>query len=247
MDAAVVTRACPACGKRVSGQDKACPFCHVIFSKYRSRPADDEGTEQFNQDLKRAGALMVQQRSSLTEALIGFERKNVYDVTDDGGRTLYTVEEESPWWVRQFLRGFRPLSLSVTQTVTSLVLFRISKPFRLWHPRVEIADRAGRPLGSVESGFPIPVRWYTVRDERGVTVFRISGAFWRPWTFKVFRGAEQAGEIKKKWSGLLREALTDADTFGATFPQDTAINQKALLLAALFLIDIVHFENNNNS
>jgi uncharacterized protein YxjI len=247
MDAAFATRTCPACRKRVSDRDEVCPFCHVIFSKYRFREIDDEATEEFNQDLKRAAALVVLQRRSMAEALIGFERRNVYDVTDDDGRSLYTVEEESSWWVRQFLGRFRPLALSVTQTSTSLVLFRIAKPFRLWHPRVDVADSSGRTVGSVESGFPIPVRWYTVRDARGATAFRISGAFWRPWTFKVFRGEVQAGEIKKKWAGLLRESFTDADNFAVTFPPESPISHKALLLAALLLIDIVHFENNSNS
>ena len=240
-------KACPACGREVAAGSSSCPYCHVIFAKHRPRKAEDEGLSSFNQDLSRTGALVVQQQRSLSEALIGLERKNHYLVSDLDGRSLYSVEEESPFWTRQFLGSFRPLELQVVQSSTSLILFRIEKPFRLWHDRVILRDSAGRDLGSVESGFPIPVRWYTVRDARGVTLFRISGAFWRPWTFKIFRGEVQVGEIRKKWSGLVREYFTDADNFSATFPPEIPVAQKALLMAALFLIDIVHFENNQSS
>ena len=240
-------KACPACQRPVPDAGESCPYCHVIFAKHKSRTGSEESVEAFNQDLKRAGALVVQQQRSLTEAIIGLERKNQYTVSDTDGRTLYYVEEESRFWMRQFLGSFRPLVLVVTQTATNLILFRIEKPFRLWHDRVTLSDSAGRTLGSVESGFPIPVRWYTVRDHRNATVFRISGAFWRPWTFKIFRGEQQVGEIRKKWSGLVREYFTDADNFAAAFPPETPLGHKALLMAALFLIDIVHFENNNAS
>lgn len=240
-------RACPACERKVPDAGDSCPYCHVIFAKHRSRREGEENVEGFNRDLISAGALVVEQQRSLSEAIIGLERKNEYTVSDAGGRTLYSVDEESGFWMRQVLGSFRPLVLVVTQTGTNLILFRIEKAFRLWHDRVTLTDSVGRTLGSVVSGFPIPVRWYTVRDHRGATIFRISGAFWRPWTFKIFRGEQPVGEIRKKWSGLMREAFTDADTFAAAFPAEIPVSQKALLMAALFLIDIVHFENNEAS
>ena len=49
------------------------------------------------------------------------------------------------------------------------------------------------------------------------------------------------------WSaGLLKEGFTDADNFGVTFPSDWPIESKTLALAAVFLIDLVHFENKGN-
>lgn len=238
-------RACPACGREALPGATSCAFCHVVFAKYRSRSAEREAQENAHGELKGATALVVEQQRSLTEALVGFERRNQYVVRDEGGRMLYFVEEESHWLVRQFLGAFRPLTLALTQG--NLTVLSISKPFRLWHDCVTLTDGGGRVVGTVQCGFPIPVRWYTVRDARGVTRFRISGAFWRPWTFKVFRGDAQVGEIRKKWSGLVREYFTDADNFAITLPADAPADQKALLLAALFLIDIVHFENNNSS
>jgi hypothetical protein len=44
------------------------------------------------------------------------------------------------------------------------------------------------------------------------------------------------GKISKQWSGLLREAFTDADYFGITFPMDLDVKMKAVMIGACFLI-----------
>jgi len=59
-------------------------------------------------------------------------------------------------------------------------------------------------------------------------------------------GAVQVGKITKQWAGLLREAFTDADHFGVTFPMDLDVNIKAVLLGATFLIDFMFFEKTGN-
>ena len=44
------------------------------------------------------------------------------------------------------------------------------------------------------------------------------------------------GKISKHWSGILKEAFTDADNFGIQFPMDLDVKIKAVLLGAVFLI-----------
>lgn len=46
----------------------------------------------------------------------------------------------------------------------------------------------------------------------------------------------QVGKISKQWSGLAKEAFTDTDNFGITFPRDLDVRMKATLLGAVFLI-----------
>ncbi|VDL84491.1 unnamed protein product [Nippostrongylus brasiliensis] len=50
------------------------------------------------------------------------------------------------------------------------------------------------------------------------------------------------GKITKRWSGCVREALTDADIFSVSFPMDLDVETKALLLAAALMIDFMEFE-----
>ncbi|PSN41099.1 Phospholipid scramblase 1 [Blattella germanica] len=61
---------------------------------------------------------------------------------------------------------------------------------------------------------------------------------WFPCCLQVLSrdGGTQVGKISKQWSGLLREAFTDADYFGITFPMDLDVKMKAVMLGACFLI-----------
>lgn len=59
-------------------------------------------------------------------------------------------------------------------------------------------------------------------------------------------GSTEVGKISKQWSGVLREAFTDADTFGINFPIDLDVRMKAVLLGATFLIDFNFFEKKGN-
>ena len=44
------------------------------------------------------------------------------------------------------------------------------------------------------------------------------------------------GQIRKQWSGIVKEMFTDADNFGVTFPMDLDAKVKATMLGAVFLI-----------
>ncbi len=46
----------------------------------------------------------------------------------------------------------------------------------------------------------------------------------------------KVGRIAKQWTGLVREAFTDADNFGISFPMDLDVKIKAALFGACFLI-----------
>ncbi len=49
-------------------------------------------------------------------------------------------------------------------------------------------------------------------------------------------GETPVGQIRKQWSGIIKEYFTDTDNFGITFPMDLDVNIKATLLGACFLI-----------
>ena len=56
------------------------------------------------------------------------------------------------------------------------------------------------------------------------------------------RAEQEIARISKKWSGLLKEAYTDSDTFGVTFSKNLDNHSKYILLGAVFLIDFLYFE-----
>ena len=67
--------------------------------------------------------------------------------------------------------------------------------------------------------------------------------------FKVLTpdGETEVGKISKQWTGLLKEAFTDADNFGISFPMDLDVRCKATLIGAVFLIDYMFFEKKANN
>ncbi len=81
-----------------------------------------------------------------------------------------------------------------------------------------------------------------MRDVRGGEMYRIFGPFFHPWTFHILHNNRRLGTIAKKWGGIGKELFTAADNFNVTFPAGSDVNQKSVLLGALFLIDMLHFE-----
>jgi uncharacterized protein YxjI len=72
---------------------------------------------------------------------------------------------------------------------------------------------------------------------------RIEGTLLHPWTFPVKKGDRQVACILKKWSGIGKEAFTDADTFLVRF-EDAGLseNERRLLVMAALAIDFDFFE-----
>ena len=119
----------------------------------------------------------------------------------------------------------------------------VRRPWTWFFSRVEVADGDARPLGTVRERFTPFRRSFDVEPPDGRLLARIVGPFFRPWTFLVRSAADtrELGRIEKRWSGVLTEALTDADTYLVTLPLgDPALRR--LTLGAAVLIDYRFFE-----
>jgi len=200
--------------------------------------------------LQQLSSLVVSQKVELFEALVDFyETRNKYTVLDGAGRMLFLAIEQpsakgmGEWGRRQLLKSRRPFNMLV-MTEDAQTAIRIVRPFRLYYQRVDIFDAKGRRLGAVEKQFSLLRRIYSVYDVSGREKYRLFGPLLKPWTFKIRDNSREYGEIVKKWSGLTKEAWTDADNFGIQFPAQWDIKLKAVFLGAVFLIDYVHFEDN---
>lgn len=196
--------------------------------------------------LSSISGLVVRQLKEWGEILSGFETKNRYTVSDVSGRNLYLAAEEagSPI-VRWFLKALRPFTIAILSEDGKEVL-RVLRPFRFYFHRAEIVGSQGQPLGLIERRFSVLRRVYSVLDRSGTEIFQLFGPILHPWTFQIRKDGVEYGKITKKWSGLMKESFTDADSFGVIFPEEWEVESKALLLGAVFLIDFVHFENKGN-
>ena len=193
-------------------------------------------------------SLVIRQRKELTEVFTDLETKNRYEVDLPDGRTLmyaYELGEGVGDVVRRnVLNTMRPFHIELSDE-HGQDLMHVHRPWRWWFSRIDVLDGNHTPLGAVERRFSIFSRRFSVYGPSGNEIATIHGPWFRPWTFHVMVGGREVGQITKEWSGLLREAFTDADVFGVKYGPSMDPQLRALALAATFLIDFLYFEAKN--
>jgi uncharacterized protein YxjI len=200
----------------------------------------------------KAHRLSVRQRKRWLEILTSLDARNVYVVYDEMGAPILNVEEQgsgfSSFMKRLFLQYMRPFTSKVEDLSTGGThVLTLRRPFRFVFHRLEVMDANGTKLGAIQRKWTWFRRKYIVEGPDGQEVATLFGPFFRPWTFKVLLagGTQEVGLIQKKWSGLLKEAFTQADNFWVDFGSVDDPQLRALLFSATALIDIVHFERKN--
>ena len=197
--------------------------------------------------LNGVDSLVIQQQKEWGEILSGFETKNKYAVMSATGQQLYyAAEVGGNFLVRMFLKAYRPFNMAVVSPDNQITM-NLKSPFRFYFRELHILTPSGQQLGRIQRRFTLLRRRYTVYDAQGQELLELFGPLLHPWTFEIRQDEQILGKITKKWSGLVKEAFTDADNFGVTFPADWPNEAKAVLLGAVFLIDFVHFENKDNN
>lgn len=201
----------------------------------------------------RAHRLSVRQRKRWLEILTSLDARNVYVVYDEMGSPVLNVEEQGSgfgsFMKRLFLRSMRPFTSKVDDLATGGThVLTLRRPFRFFFHRLEVMDAGGTRIGAIQRKWTWFRRKYIVEGPDGQEAATLFGPFFRPWTFKVLlpgSGKQEVGLIQKKWSGLLKEAFTQADNFWVSYENVTDPQLRALLFSATALIDIVHFERGN--
>jgi len=247
-----------SCPKCATEQDKAeeCIKCGLIFSRHESR----EHQAQFHQATKSANTnnlesmftnlmrIEVNQRHHLSEAILGFERKNFYNVTlfpADAGKGNWSIEEENVSGLSILGRNLFGLMYTFTMHMkdeAGNVVLRLHRKPRLYFHMLEAYDENGVEFGLVKRTFSFFHRVVSVTNPKARKLLRIVGPVWSPWTFYIYDGKKRVAVVSKKWTGLLKEAYTDADKFNLEFEEPLSGSKKRLSIAALMLIDSLYFE-----
>lgn len=195
--------------------------------------------------MQRATEIQVVQKRELAE-LFGFETRNKYSIEVDGSEELYAAEQGKgglAFLARYFLGHFRTFEIHFFDRARQLVL-RAVHPFRFFFQRLEVSLPDGRPLGAIQQRFAVFSKRFDVVDADERPLLVVSSPFYRPWTFKFLSKGAEVARVEKRWSGVLREAFTDADRFRVLFQAgDLRPDERALVLAAALFIDIQYFEH----
>lgn len=203
----------------------------------------------FDSHLDAAPGLRVAQRKELAE-LLGFETRNKYEIQTAAGAPLGFAAEQQKgmlgFLLRQFLGHWRTFEILFFDAQRALML-TARHPFRWFFQRLEVFDASGHQLGALQRRFSVFSKRFDVEDARGNVLLTVKSPVWRPWTFTFTRDGRDVAVIRKRWSGVLKEAFTDADTFGVEFqPGPVSGVERRLVLAASIFVDLMFFEHHAN-
>ena len=194
-------------------------------------------------ELAVANTLVISQKKEWGEIVTGFETKNKYAILDELGNILYQAQEQGgSFLARWFLKALRPFQILMTRPDSTQAL-QIERPFRFYFHKIDVKTGDGKLLGTVEREWSWIHRLFRVANAQGQEICKLHGPLFHPWTFEIRQHDREVGKITKKWSGLLKEGFTDTDNFAAVLPPGMPVEQKGVLLGAVFLIDFVYFEN----
>jgi len=203
--------------------------------------------------------LLVQQKTELVEAFIGFETNNKYEIKNSLGQRVYYAAEDTNCCTRNICGPQRAFTINIVDN-TNREVIRLERPMRCttcWCPcclqRVEVQSPPGEVIGYVKQGWSICKPKFWVQNAAGEDILRIDGPCFTcsmcgdvEFDVSSKDGSAQVGRISKQWSGLVKEMFTDADNFGVVFPMDLDVKVKATSLAATVLCDFMFFEKKQN-
>ena len=198
-------------------------------------------------NLSQYQELIVHQEVEHFEAFTGFETANSYSVLTVEGDVLLHVAEESGWVGRQFLGNHRPMTLHIVDPDGNPVM-TASRAFFWFLSHLHVEDADGNHIGSLLRRFGFLKRIFAIEDAGGSELARVEGKMLRPNTFMIYRQGDEIARVTKQWSGIGREAFTDADTFHVQMNTEVADESFALLVVATALaIDLDFFESKGSS
>ena len=193
-------------------------------------------------DLTQYSELTVRQEVEHLEAFTGFETSNRYRISSSEGEPLLYAFEESGFLGRQVLKSHRPLTLHIVDEHSEPLLVA-SRSFFFFLSHLHISDGDGRPVGSLRRNFAVLKRRFTLEDPMGAPIAEVRGPIFRPNTFMIYRNDEEGARGTKQWSGIIKEAFTDADNFRVQQNTEGLGQEFALLILATALaIDLDFFE-----
>jgi Zn-finger nucleic acid-binding protein len=243
---------CPKCN-HPQAPGTECVKCGIIFAKYQQveQHINQEisrqkyAAERLDEIFKDLKGYEFKREISYLESLTGFETRNEYGIRLIGTNYHWVAREIrgsilSGIW-RTIFPFLYPYTLEVYDHNRNLV-FTLKERKRFYFYRTDVHDAHGKFLGYIQRGLSILRRKVTVHNVKGLEIYRLSTTFTNPHSFKITRRKVKVGEIKKKWGGVFKEYISDADNYSSRFNQSIDKTTKALFLASTYTVDKSFFE-----
>lgn len=212
--------------------------------------------------LVSANKLYIKQRIRACEILsllTGCEVEKKFNIHGAEGEVLYAAKEASHCCCRFLCGNVRALEINVADQTGKNVI-RMSRPINCTglccgacYPyctqSLNVAIN-GESVGTIRERATWCYPVYHVFDSVGSALLKIRGPLCHfgccaedvPFTVTSTDNGEHVATVTKKWGGFCREAVLDADNFVIDFLRNMSVDEKALILASAFLIDLMYFE-----
>jgi len=94
---------------------------------------------------------------------------------------------------------------------------RLDRPLTLIFHEVNVYDPIqDKHLGKIELDCSLCSRQFSVYNATGDKIFTLFSGCLECWTFHIQKNGENVGEIRKLWSGFLKEAFTVSNVASGT-------------------------------
>lgn len=237
--------------------------------QWMSRPEKMPGVPPGLEYMTQIDSFQVEQVLCFFEAFSGWETNNKYVIKNAAGQQCYYAVEDTDTCMRICCGNHRGFQILILDNFQNQVM-KISREFKCcagccWcagfsnHCAFEVKIEApiGNVIGYVRQTGSFWKACYDILDEFHEPVLKIEGpccAWDGPFCpcdteFKLMTlDQEQTiGNVKKVYSGFIKEAISISDNFTIDFPMDLSVKAKASLLGALFLIDFMFFQKKQNN
>ncbi|XP_044288631.1 phospholipid scramblase 1-like isoform X2 [Varanus komodoensis] len=211
--------------------------------------------------LSQIDQLSVEQQIELMEMISGYETCNRYEVKNPLGQWLYFAAEENDDFTLNMYGALRPFTIKLFNSTNQPVI-QLSRSFQCsicccpcvcCLQELEVQAPPGTIIGYVKQKWHPCKPRFSLQNEAREDILKMSGPCvpcrcFEDILFQVKALDEIAvlGTISRKWTGMAREAATDASIFNVTFPADLDIKMKAIVIGACFLLDFMYFERQGN-
>jgi hypothetical protein len=195
----------------------------------------------FDETLAETGSLEVRQQVTLGMLLFGASSRAQYELVDGGGAWCGNAKDGSGWLGRLFLGGRRSMEILVDDLGRTAMSVR--RPFVWLSNRAIVAT--DREIGRIVGKWSLR-RSYAVLDAQGKERYRLlSGWLFRS-RFQVLENGRPVGELRRVRPPWYVRMFTprwrrEADKFRLSLPENASVDDRRLLLGALFLVDITHY------
>jgi len=246
---------CPKC-QHQQVKSIQCTKCGIVFEKYEIsqnlKIKEQQQQNKFNDTLDDIYSDLkgydFKQTPSYVETLIGYETRNEYTINLTGTNYTWVARETrglTTALLRNIFGGLFPYTLEVYDHNRNLI-FKFKERKRLFFSRTDVYDNHGKSLGYIQRALSLLRRKVTIHNARGLRTHILSTKIANPHSFTITRNKRKCGTINKKWNGIAKEYMTDADNFSLRFSKATDKPSKMLYLAAAYLIDKTYFEGGDD-